>query len=226
MPGTPSAVAVGSAGTWKAGLAGDISVIIVGGTWYAAYDAEGTDNVWRTGLASSTDGAGNVWTDYGSNPIIQQGGGGNGSCGGSFLWAGTDGKFYDWVHCAPYGAAGNLPSQMYLFASPSLSSPAFTEVSTTPLLQSMTADEGLGFPATSQVADPYLVQANNHTYMFYEGLKDGTGGGTASNSWNLKLAIVDVPMSTLIQRAEVDGASVSVGRCWKLMATRTARKQF
>jgi hypothetical protein len=135
---------------WESREVGNIDVWIAEGTWYALYEARGTE--WTIGLATSSDGL--IWTEYAGNPVL--GGGVKGGCGGPEMhMAGT--TYAAWVHC------GGLPTEIYLATSTDLH--AWTIQRYGGLLR-MTLDEGVR-SRQGQVADATLVEVGTSTYLYY-----------------------------------------------------------
>lgn len=70
-------LSLGGSGAWDAGSIYPLKpVAIINGTWYALYGACSAAELsagypFKIGLATSTDGAGAVWTKYASNPVLK-----------------------------------------------------------------------------------------------------------------------------------------------------------
>jgi len=75
-------------------------ITVIAGTWYALYGcATGTGLAGKVGLATSTDGAGAVWTRYASNPVIL----------GAYpfpCWTRVNGTYYVWMQKCPPAILG------------------------------------------------------------------------------------------------------------------------
>lgn len=179
-----------SAGTgWEAGQRGNIYVWIEGSTWKALYEALGSDTVWRTGLATSSDGVN--WTKYSGNPTIEFGP--NGTCGGPEVHN-VSGVYYVWEQCSPMSFE---PSDIYRLQSTDLHT--FTRSPSWPVLARTTPDEGPGL-FDGQVADASMVEVNGSTYMFYDATN--TQSPSPVSGIHLNLAIAPMTIAQLVKTTE------------------------
>lgn len=155
-------VGKGAGGTWDAVQLSNICVWKEGASWKMIYEAMNAGGVWQLGLATATDAANLTWTKSGSNPVISLGG----SDGGPFVHKALDGYYYMWVHESP---TGTLPTDIYKYRSTDLVS--WSKCGG--IISRNAADEGRG-GATSQVADPFFVEANGQVYLYYAAAVDQT----------------------------------------------------
>jgi hypothetical protein len=110
-------LAAGGVGTWDHTQFYPLRPItVISGTWYALTTGDQGNGQFAIGLATSTDGAGAVWTKYVSNPVLTA----TGSSVYPFsnAWALVSGTYYFWHNVgpsAPQQASGQdiyfLPSE-------------------------------------------------------------------------------------------------------------------
>lgn len=181
-----SAVTTGGTG-WKQQFLGNVFLMppeTVGGAWQLIYEALDAAAHWSCGYASSPTING-TYTDYSSNPVLAQAGG---TLGGPWIQK-VNGVYWAWSHVA---LTGHLPCDIYRFSSPDLKAWTRSPLNR-PVLARASADEGAG-SSQGQVADPWLVEANGRTYMFYEGTSQGD---RVQGGFRMKLAIADATVAQL-----------------------------
>jgi hypothetical protein len=196
--------------TWIANSGG---VVVDNGTLYLFVEGYGhlsgreTDSV---GLWISTDFA--TFTPASNNPLIP----GNQSGGGGFAGPSvpfySDGKWWIWGHgtmftSTPIIYEGKItvwPSDIYRLSAPALTGP-WTGAPEAPTFIRAEQDEGVGAPI-GQVADAFLMEVGEKTYLYYNGNNDATIGGYAATDkiCTIKLAIANMPMSLLVKTDEYD----------------------
>jgi len=164
---------------WESQYAGNITVWISGGTWYALHEASGND--WTIGLATSSDGL--TWTEYAGNPVI--GGSVKGGCGGPEMHQ-TGSTYAAWIHC------GGQPTDIFVATSTDLHRWTIQPYAQ---LYRMTSDEGVS-SSQGQVADPSLVEVGTSTYLFYSATN--TQYPSATDAIHIKLAIAPFTMTQLV----------------------------
>jgi hypothetical protein len=160
---------------------GNIFVWTENSTWYAMYEALGTDELWRLGLATSPDGI--TWTKYAKNPVISYP-----YCGGPEIHKIAD-IYYMWGQCTQTGTSG---TDIYRLRSNDL-------VRWTPELIELhreTLDEGLEDNEESQVADPSMVEVNGMIYMYYDATP--TQNPTPAAAIHLKVAVANMSLASLV----------------------------
>jgi predicted GH43/DUF377 family glycosyl hydrolase len=206
---------------WEAKGIGNIYVWVAGGTWYALYEALGADSVWRTGVATSSDGL--TWTESSGNPKIELGS--TGTCGGPEVHS-VSGVYYVWVHCSENS---DLPTDIYRYQSSDLNT--FTRSPSWSVMARTTPDEG-DESFVGQVADPSMVEVNGNTYMFYDATD--TQKPTSGDGIHLKLAIATMTIAQLVTTDEgtkdtssltathIDRPDRFFGSVWNLKNTATS----
>jgi hypothetical protein len=182
----------------------------VGGTFYGYYSGNLNEGSYQAGQVTSTDLV--HWTKTGTSPVssLSQG---NFSSGGAWLGEGgfnfleVNGAYYVWGQIFPSGTPGAdadaaSPLDMGRWSAPSPAGPwTFSGVTT---YQRTLPSEGITSGATvntnlGQIGDPAIVEVSGTTYMFYTGVVNGVtfAGGLCVN-----LAIVNLPLSTLVRTSE------------------------
>jgi predicted GH43/DUF377 family glycosyl hydrolase len=166
--------------SWESQQSGNIFVWTENSTWYAVYEAYGSDHVWRVGLATSSDGI--AWTKYAKNPIINFP-----FCGGPEIHK-IAGTYYMWGQCAQAWVA----SDIYRLSSTDLLSwtPELIE------LHRETPDEGPNDNTNGQVADPSMVEVNGMVYMYYDAT--ATQNPTATAAIHLNVAVAKMSFASLV----------------------------
>ncbi|MFH1720671.1 MAG: DUF2341 domain-containing protein [Patescibacteria group bacterium] len=195
---TSSVIAIGSTGQWDASHIANLEIWIEGSnSWKMLYEASG--DVWKIGLATSTDGR--TWTKSASNPVISE----TGSRGGP--WINKIGStYYLWVHGSP---TGGLPTDLYRYTSTDLVT--WTNSPVGIVLARRTSDEGVG-TSVGQVADPTYLEYNGSVYVWYAASSDGT---SQSAGQHIKLAIASgKTFNDLIASNEDYGTSSSLSSAW------------
>src|SRR6266478_521336 len=189
---------LGIAGSWDATALANNRVWIEGATWFMLYEAKGAGTCaggqWCTGIATSTDGAGNTWTKNataGATPLCT-------SCGGPDKYKDAAGTYWVWTHSAPAGSS--IPSDIFRWTSANLNgvSPTLTASPAPSVLPRTSFDEGMQ-SATGQVADISHIEVNGTTMAFYEG---GYDGNTLSAYLHMKVAISNLPWAAIVQTNE------------------------
>jgi hypothetical protein len=189
-------LSVGTTGAWDGTGMGNINVWVEGSTWYALYEACCTNGDWESGLATSTDGAGAVWTKYSGNPILT-----------SSTTSRSDphaykigGTYYTWLHSG--ANPGGLPTDIYFTSTTSLTS---WTAAVTDVFPRATFDEGANNP-NGQLADPDLLEVNGNTYMFYDADQTQIPEAGYPGNIHIKLAIAPMTMAALVQTRQGAGA--------------------
>lgn len=181
-------IPLGTGGQWDSQQLANNRVWIEGNTWYMLYEAIKAAGQWSIGLATSTDGAGNVWTKNANNPLCT-------GCGGPFKYKDAAGNYWIWTHSAPAGS--QLPSDINRWNLTGLTTnPAMTQ---NPngifVLPRTTFDEGWQSTGTGQLADVMYVEVNNSTYAFYEGTYDGS---QQTADIHIKYAVANIPLAAIV----------------------------
>ena len=176
---------------WKAGQLGNMMPLPQpDGSWKLLYEALGSaPYAFAIGVATAPT-IGSTWTEYSGNPVLTRG---SGTIGGMFCTATPiNGNYWLWAHGTDGSGSNTLPCDIYRYSSPDLVTWTQTP-SDRPVIARATATDGAASPS-GQIADPWLVEANGKTYMFYE---SSTDGNSTLGSFRLKLAIADTPMAGL-----------------------------
>jgi hypothetical protein len=166
---------------------GNTAIAFEGGTYYLFYEAM-RNNVWSIYEATSGDCIN--WSSDNNNIISWQG-----SYGGP-VYKKIGNAYYLWVHGS---TTGTLPTQLYRFKSIDLIHWSKDVQSST--LTRTTFDEGVDCQV-GQVADPYILEANGKTFMYYSGGRDGTGDLKNTLNFTIKLAIADMSLTELVRTRE------------------------
>jgi hypothetical protein len=167
--------------SWENGpSSGNIFVWTEDSTWYALYEAYGSDWHWRIGLATSPDGI--AWTKDASNPVISFP-----YCGGPEIHK-ISGTYYMWAQC---NQTGTSATDIYRFSSTDLHAWTLEVIAFT----RKTYDEGVDDNVNAQVADPSMVEVNGATYMYYDATR--TQNPTAANGMHLKVTVANMSISSL-----------------------------
>ncbi len=178
--------------TWNASSIHNMHVIKESaGNWKMIIEAAQSGAAYALGLYTSTDGL--SWTQYGSNPVLSglsQGG----------PWIKKIGSTYVmWCHTG--NSLSILPSQIGKYTSNDLITWTYKGT----VLSRVETDEG---PNTlyGQNADPFLIQVDSSTYIFYAASTDGS---TSSGRQKIKLAIIPKTLYELATVQDVDKGIVS-----------------
>jgi hypothetical protein len=182
-----AAVLTKSAGGWDNISIDNRFVWIEGTTWYMMYEGLGHGG-FQTGLATSTDGHGRAWTKHGSNPVISL------TRGNGRMWVKKIGLYYYmWSHNA------ELPMQIYRMRSLDLIT--WEQYPAPPVFNRRGINEG-EFNTNGQSVDPFLVEANNKVYLYYNSQVDGNNPDTAGD---ISCAIADMTIDQLVLTDEDAG---------------------
>jgi sucrose-6-phosphate hydrolase SacC (GH32 family) len=167
--------------SWDTLATGNIYIWTENSTWYAIFEALGTDKLWRMGLATSPDGI--TWTKYANNPVISFP-----YCGGPEVHKIAD-TYYMWAQC---NQTTTTSSDIYRLSSTDLHTwtPELIELSR------QTYDEGVGDNVNGQVADPSMLEINGMVYMYYDATR--TQSPTSTAAIHLKLAVANMSFASLI----------------------------
>ena len=166
------------------------SALLVGSTLYLA-----VDNNFNSGLWSSTD-----YHTFTPVAFIIA----NCSVRSPFYEVGS--QWYTWVHCTD--------NQVHRYTAASLTQTPWTDaLNGSPDLSIQTLDEGAGQAVgQNQVADPFVLQVTTptglKTFMYYTATQ-GLTVNTPQEPWYevLKLAIADMPISSVVQTNGGDDTS-------------------
>ena len=190
---TAAVLTKGTTGAWDDLFIANKHLIIENEVAYMFYEGcSNASGVWKVGLAISTDGHLRVWNKYGSTPIINCA---TNRSGPNVIKIGSN--FYYWGHGTNGG--GDLPSDIHCrYKSSDLLS--WAQDTAAFVYTRVTDDEGPDPSVIGQVADAYLLEANNKVYLFHSASKDGLQSGT--DLLHIKLAIADMPFTTLILTEE------------------------
>jgi hypothetical protein len=169
---------------------GNTAIAYEDNKWYMFYEASQrtVDGYWKIYEAVSNDGI-NWTTNY--TPIIAWQG-----CYGGPVYQKINGLYYLWVHGS---VTGCLPTDLYRFKSSNLTD--WQRDVNASILPRTTYDEGVNYDL-GQIADPFIMEVNNKSYMFYSGGRDGTGNLKGVQNFTIKLAIANMPLSQLVQTTE------------------------
>ena len=180
-----SVVSLGSGGSWNSTNVANSGGTIVAGTLYLFVEGS-NGSVWTDGLFTSTDFS--TFTANGGNPLISA----SGSVGGPSMPFQIGNTWYMWLHVAP---SGLLPTDIYRYSAPALTGPWTQNLESLPR---QTLDEGVS-TSLGQLADPFILQVNNKTYLWYSASTDGS---SETAGQHIKLAIADMPISALVLTQE------------------------
>ena len=161
------------------------------GEWYMLYEAANfTHLVWKTGLATSSNGI--TWTpDTSANPVLSPVGG-TGDFGGPELHI-INGTYYVWGQCTMQSL--QLPTDICIASSNNLINWNFSNKN--PVFFRNESFEGANYNF-GQVADPSIVSANGLTYMFYEGLYN------QSDYSQLAVAVSNMTLAQIVKTGEMN----------------------
>lgn len=147
------------------GAMGNLQLVQDGSTYILLFDAKATANaqVWSQGLATSSSPA-SGFAQVQNSPLNTLAGNDffatpHGHFGGGFL-AKVNGVYHIWFHGS---GTGDLPSQIYHYYNPSNDFVTWLPFGYQPVVQN--TDRG---NEVDQVADPWLIEVNGSTYMYYE----------------------------------------------------------
>ena len=149
-------------------------------TWYALYEAYGSDRNWRVGLATSPDGI--AWTKDANNPVISFP-----YCGGPEIHK-ISGTYYMWGQC---NQTGTSATDIYRLSSTDLHTWTLEAIA----LKRETPDEGVDDNVNGQVADPSMVEVNGITYVYYDATP--TQSPSAASGIHLKVTVANMSISAL-----------------------------
>lgn len=152
---TGVALPVGGAGAWDSAGLFNPCIWIQNGTWYMLYNGRQAVQ-YSMGLATSPDGI--TWTKYAGNPVLSTGG--TAAEGKTIVFDGS--TYYLWGFQSP---TSNLPTDNAMWFSKDLIN--WTACPKNPIYQRVLLNEGANL-AGGQIGDPYLVELNGQTYMFYD----------------------------------------------------------
>jgi hypothetical protein len=168
---------------WDSGGISNMDVIIESGTWYMYYEAFKAGTEYRIGYATSPDGV--VWTKQ-TSPIIN----GSASVSGPNLHK-IGANYYMWLHGNV--ADISLPTDLY-YRYKSTDLITWIKDTASFVYRRTTADEGVS-TLIGQVADIEMMEVNDKVYMFHAA---SANGSDPSGSLHIKLAIADMPFTSLI----------------------------
>jgi hypothetical protein len=160
------------------------SGIVIGGTFYWFVETGGFIQLY-----TSTDFA--TFTSLGSVAPT-------GSKGPS-VPVQVNGQWYMWVHNSNNVGTGDA---IYRLTAPAITGP-WTAAFTQPEFFPQTLGEGVQMP-NAQTADPYLLEVDGKTYMFYSSAYIDAAHGYSQ----VKLAVADMPFSSLVLTQGGDSAGV------------------
>lgn len=184
-----SVIAPGTAGAWDdTHVANSFVWKESANDWRMLYDGNHTTGAYHIGYATSSDGQ--SWSKSGSNPVLSEAG----TTGGPFVYKAADGTYWMWLQRS---VPTFLPTDLARYKSSNLTTWTRNPSDRNTLLR-LTADEGIN-TAVGQVADPFLMEYNGLTYMWYSGSADGS---QASGALRIKLAIAPMPLERLITTLE------------------------
>lgn len=115
-----------------------------------------------------------------------------------------NGTWYMWVHsdqpasggfCGAVYTSRTTCSQIFRLSAPAITGPWSNSEGSNPDFWPQTIDEEGGQNQAGQTADPFIVQYNNKTYMYYS----GTTADATTTYTVIKLATADMPLSSLVQ---------------------------
>jgi hypothetical protein len=185
----------GGGGAWDSGGVFNPTVQVINGTWNMIYEGRLT-TPYSVGLATSPDGI--TWTKYASNPIMTKG---SGSADSGKTFPILDGSTYYYIaHGSP---SSNLPSDLYLWASPALTG-AWAQSSKNPIYERVISNEGPNLPLAGQIADPCLIEVNGTSYLFYDATSVQASG-------NFVIKLATAPFSNLQILGMIFGQNIIYG---------------
>lgn len=194
-----AAVTPGTAGQWD-----DHLVTNTSGLWQSdgkfylfleGYSNGGACTQGGIGLFTSTDMS--TFTQPVTNPVLRSaaGAGCDNQRGGPTIPFLRNSVWYMWVHCAISPAAA-LPADICMYTASSLTAASWTASSSNPVFSRLTADEGVQSTA-AQVVDPFVVEYNNKTYLWYTANTDGNVNIAGAN-FQIKVAVADMPLASVV----------------------------
>jgi hypothetical protein len=184
---------VGGAGTWDEGGVFNPCIWIQNSTWYMLYNGRTLGGVqYKMGLATSPDGI--TWTKYAGNPVLQTAG--TAAEGKTLVIDGS--TYYLYGFQSP---TGNLPTDDAMWSSTDLHT--WVACTKNPMYERVLAIEGANL-AVGQIGDPYLVELNGTTYMWY----DATN---AQASGHFVIQVATVPYTLLQITGMIFGANIIYG---------------
>ena len=188
-----SSVITTNNGSWISLSPANSGGVYTNGTLYLYVEGMTTNvgGLYNIGLFTSQDFTN--FTPYSGNPLIT----GMSASGPSTPYL-VGSTWWMWIHGNITGV--NAPTDIYRFSAPALTGP-WSATPANPVLSRKTADEGAG-QYYGQCADPYIMDVNAKTYMFYTAAPD-----SASPNQRIKLAIADMSISSLVQTSEGDGTN-------------------
>lgn len=161
----PAVIASSGSENWDANYTVNPCVLKEGPTsWKLLYEARKIGEVWKIGLATSSDGV--TWLKHLSNPVISL----PGSTGGPQLFK-SGSKYFLLVHRS-VDAGSFLPTEIYSYESDD----AVTWQPLNggrPVLPRILADED-HLNEESQTADAFVLEAHGSTYIFNTSAPDQT----------------------------------------------------
>jgi hypothetical protein len=200
-------IPLGGVGSYDSVNVANSGGIIIGGTLYLFLEGNGSSGLYSIGEWQATDF--HTFTAAATNPVISTISVGSMRGGPSTPYY-LNGAWWIWVHGAPNGA-GLLPTDLYRYTATSVTGP-WTASPSGPIFTRMTQDEGAS-SANGQTADPYVMEVNGASYLFYSSSPDGGGACPYANATlqcgHIKLAVANMPMASLVQTAE--GVAKSTG---------------
>lgn len=202
-------IPLGSGGTWNDVAVTNTSMTFVSGTAYI-YCEGYSDSVGGTGgigLFTSTDMS--TVSQPVTNPVLSSAGGG-GVQGDIYTGGPTvpvlssDGFYYMWGHSST--SVGG-PSDIYMWYASSLTATSWTASPYNPVLSRVTADEGIN-SAHGQVADPFLLESNGKTYLWFTA--DSNGTAVATGNFLIKLATMDMTIDNVLKTPQGDNLAAGL----------------
>jgi hypothetical protein len=187
--------------------AGNIDFWQEGSTWYAI--VEGQDNLtggnWHDGLMTATSFTG-PYTAVAGNPIYSV----TGKTYGSPNVHKIGSTYYNWILGTTDGMTGNLPTDLFMYQTSSLSTNVWTRSLTGNVLSRLTIDEGAQNSAEGQLGDPRVIEWNGNSYLLYDGTD--TQSPTSTNPGiHIKMAFAPMPLATVITTQQGNGGNLGVG---------------